>query len=122
MDERVLEEIRFHQDVVTKDANSPLYQIREKEMEITGRVLAARDQAEKLVSDARGKAAEIVKSAGTDAERLSKERADAVLAEANTAVSEIEAQGKSDVAALEAALVERQGEAADFVVQMVTTI
>ena len=72
MDDKVLEEIRFHQDVVTKDANSPLFQIREKEMEISGRVLAARQQADKVVSDARTKAASIIAGAGSDSERLAK--------------------------------------------------
>ena len=63
MDEKVLEEIRFHQDAVTRDANSPLYQIREKEMEISGRVFAARNQADKMISDARQRALEIVRNA-----------------------------------------------------------
>jgi vacuolar-type H+-ATPase subunit H len=121
MDEKVLEEIRFHQDVVTKDANSPLYQIREKEMEISGRVLAARNQAEKIVSNARSEAAKVVKSAGSEAERLSAERTAAVLKETEASVKQVEKQGVSDVAALQKTLVERQGEAADFVVKLVTS-
>ncbi|MDZ4166387.1 MAG: V-type ATPase subunit subunit G family protein [Coriobacteriia bacterium] len=121
MDEKVLEEIRFHQDVVTKDANSPLFQIREKEMEISGRVLAARNQAEKIVSDARSEAAKIVKGAGSDAERLSTERTSTVLKETEASVTQVEAQGAADVEALRKTLVERQGEAADLVVRLVTT-
>jgi len=122
MDEKVLEEIRFHQDVVTKDANSPLFQIREKEMEISGRVLAARNQGEKLVADARTKAADILKNAGSEAERQAKERADSMAAETEAAIAEVKAQGAADVSALEKTLVERQGEAADFVVRLVTTV
>jgi vacuolar-type H+-ATPase subunit H len=121
MDEKVLEEIRFHQDVVTKDANSPLFQIREKEMEISGRVLAARNQAEKIVSDARSEAAKIVKGAGSDAERLSTERTNTVLKETEASIAQVEAQGAADVEALRKSLVERQGEAADLVVKLVTT-
>jgi vacuolar-type H+-ATPase subunit H len=122
MDEKVLEEIRFHQDVVSKDANSPLFQIREKEMEIHGRVLAARSQAEKIVSGARTKAAEIAKNAGSDAERLAKEHAERALAETDASVAAIEAEAVADVAALERKLEERQGDAADLVVTMVTAV
>ena len=122
MDEKVLEEIRFHQDVVTKDANSPLFQIREKEMEISGRVLAARNQGEKLVADARAKAAEIIKNAGSEAERQAKERADSIAADTEASIAAVKAQGAADVSALEKTLVERQGEAADLIVRLVTTV
>jgi vacuolar-type H+-ATPase subunit H len=122
MDDKVLEQIRFHQDVVAKDANSPLFQIREKEMEISGRVLAARNQADKIVSDARSKAAAVVKNASSDAERIAKERADVMVAETDSAVAEVGAQGVKDVAALEKTLEERRSQAADFVVGLVTAV
>lgn len=122
MDDKVLEQIRFHQDVVAKDANSPLFQIREKEMEISGRVLAARNQADKIVSDARSKAAAVVKNASSDAERIAKERADLMVAETDSAVAEVGAQGVKDVAALEKTLEERRSQAADFVVGLVTAV
>ncbi|HSQ22241.1 MAG TPA: V-type ATPase subunit subunit G family protein [Coriobacteriia bacterium] len=122
MDDKVLEQIRFHQDVVAKDANSPLFQIREKEMEISGRVLAARNQADKIVSEARSKAAAIVKNASSDAERIAKERADLMVAETDSAVAEVGVQGVKDVAALEKTLEERRSQAADFVVGLVTAV
>ncbi len=122
MDDSVLEEIRFHQDVVAKDANSPLFQIREKEMEISGRILAARNQAEKIISDARAKAAETVKGAGGDAERLAKEHAERVAVETESKITEIGTQGEAEVVALEDKLKTRQSEAADLVVKMVTTV
>jgi len=122
MDDKVLEQIRFHQDVVAKDANSPLFQIREKEMEISGRVLAARNQADKIVSEARSKAAAVVKNASSDAERIAKERADLMVAETDSAVAEVGVQGVKDVAALEETLEERRSQAADFVVGLVTAV
>lgn len=122
MDDKVLEQIRFHQDVVAKDANSPLFQIREKEMEISGRVLAARNQADKIVSEARSKAAAVVKNASSDAERIAKERADLMVAETDSAVAEVGVQGVKDVAALEKTLEERRSQAADFVVGLVTAV
>lgn len=122
MDEKVLEEIRFHQDSVTKDANSPLFQIREKEMEISGRVFAARNQADKMISDARQRALEIVRTAHTDAERLAKEHADKVLAEVEGDIADVTAKGVVEVEALTEELATRTSDAADFVVKLVTTI
>ena len=122
MDEKVLEEIRVHQDAVTRDANSPLYQIREKEMEISGRVFAARNQADKMITDARQRALEIVRSAHADAERLAKEHGDKVLADIEGSIEEVKIQGASEVEALKVELAARQDTAADFVVKLVTAV
>lgn len=122
VDEQVLEEIRFHQDVVTKDANSPLFQIREKEMEIAGRVLAARTEAEKLVAAARQSASDAVKRAETDSEQLAKERSAQVLAQTEAEVASIKSQGETDTMDLEQSLAARQADAVDLVVKLVTTV
>ena len=42
MDDNVAEEMRLHQETIATDANTPLHLIREKELEISGRVLAAK--------------------------------------------------------------------------------
>ena len=122
MDEKVLEEIRFHPDAVTKDANSPLYQIREKEMEISGRVFAARSQADKMVSDARQRATEIVRSAHTDAERLAKERGDKVLKQSEKETAKIAAEGAAAVEVHKSELATRTSDAAGLVVKLVTSV
>ncbi|GAB4284172.1 MAG: hypothetical protein Kow0067_05800 [Coriobacteriia bacterium] len=121
MDEKVLEEIRFHQDVLDKDASSPLYQIREKEMEISGRVLAAKNQAEKVVAEARKKATEIVQQAELEAERLAKEQMEKSLKEAEKEAASIRAGAAGEAKKLEEELSGRKAEAVDFVVRMVTT-
>jgi vacuolar-type H+-ATPase subunit H len=122
MDEKVLEEIRFHQDVVTKDANSPLYQIREKEMEISGRVLAARNQAEKIVSDARKKAAEQLKKAETGAEQAAKKRVESVMKDADKTAATVVTQSEKDVIELAKTLEARRDAAVEYVVKLVTTV
>lgn len=122
MDEKVLEEIRFHKDAVTRDANSPLFQIREKEMEISGRVFAARNQADKMISDARQRALEIVRNAQDDAERLAKEHADKVAGEVASAITDVEEQGVVEVRQLEKELASRKAEAAELVVKLVTAV
>ncbi|MRS12689.1 MAG: hypothetical protein EG823_06420 [Actinobacteria bacterium] len=122
MDEKVLEEIRVHQDAVTRDASSPLYQIREKEMEISGRVFAARNQADKMISDARQRALDIVRSAHADAERLAKEHSDKVLADIEGSIEDVKTQGVAEVEQLKVELAARHAEAADFVVKLVTQV
>lgn len=82
MDEKVVEEIRMHQETVAADANSPLHRIREKELEFSGRVLSAKRQADETISSARKKAAEIAAAAEAEggsgaADREREIRADA---------------------------------------------
>lgn len=122
MDEKVLEEIRVHQDAATRDANSPLFQIREKEMEISGRVFAARNQADKMISDARQRSLEIVRNAHADADRLAKEHTEKVHADLEGSIADVNTQGAADTAALKKELAKRQKAAADFVVKLVTTV
>jgi hypothetical protein len=60
VEDKVLEELQLHQNAAKRDSGSPLFLIREKEMEISGRVLAARQEAERKVSEGRRKAAEVL--------------------------------------------------------------
>lgn len=121
MDEKVLEEIRFHQDVVNKDANSPLYQIREKELEISGRVLAARNQAEKVVSDARKAAQDTLRDAESNADKLAKKHAEDVIAKATADAEAVRGAIGDEKAGLRSELDQRVAEAATFVVSAVTS-
>lgn len=121
MDEKVLEEIRIHQDAAGRDANSPLFQIREKEMEISGRIFAARNQADKMIGDARQRSLEIVRNAQADAERLAKEQADKLYVQTEKSIEDVKSSGVADTAALEAELATRRDETAAFVVKLVTS-
>lgn len=120
MDEKVLEEIRFHQDVVNKDASSPLYQIREKEMEISGRVLAAKSRAEKTVGDARRKATEVVKNAEVKSDQAAKQHIEKVQTEAENEAERVRAGVATEVKDLESALSKNKGEAVDYIFKIVT--
>ncbi|MCE5191407.1 MAG: hypothetical protein LLG08_06595 [Actinomycetia bacterium] len=122
MDEKVLEEIRFHQDVVNKDANSPLYQIREKEIEISGRVLAAKTQSEKIVADARRAATDMLRTAETDADKAAKLYAESSIAGAESEAAKLREQITVDADALKNRLDKRHSEAVDAVVSMVTSV
>lgn len=120
VDDKVLEEIQFHQDVIAKDASSPLYQIREKEIEISGRVLAARQKAEALIADARRKAAETVNSAQSDGDAKAREHEAKSLAEAAEQAKKLRAGIGAEVEAIDSAMAGKQAKAVETVVKAVT--
>jgi vacuolar-type H+-ATPase subunit H len=122
MDDKTLEDIRFHQDVLAKDAGSPLFQIREKEMEISGRILSAKSQAETIVTDARKRALDLVKDAQGEADRLAKEHGAKVLADAEATIANVQSEGRTDIEKLERELAARRDVAAEYVVKLVTAV
>lgn len=122
VDDKVLEEIQFHQDVISRDATSPLYQIREKEIEISGRVLAAKQKAEAIVSDSRRKSAETVNKARVDGDFAAREHEAAELAMAEKRATGLRAGVGDEVAAIDAQVAQRLSAAVDSVVKAVTEI
>ena len=122
VDEKVLEELKFHQDTIAADAHSPLHLIREKEMEISGRVLAAKREAEEVVTAARKKAVETVAKAEEQAVDLSKEREKQVLAEVDQQIKEIGIQAEQEADALSVQLAERTEKAATYIVDTVLSV
>ena len=82
MDEKVAEEIRMHKETIATDSNTPLHLIREKEIEISGRVLAAKRQADEIVTEARKKAAEVLAKAEAEGGAGAAESEAAILARA----------------------------------------
>jgi len=121
VDEKVLEEIRFHQDVVNKDASSPLYQIREKELEISGRVLAARNQAEKILSDARKAAQDTLRNAEANGDKAAKKHAEDVIAQAEVEAADVRAGVDNARSELRTELDQRVADAVEFVVSIVAS-
>lgn len=122
MEEKVLEEIQFHQDTVSRDANSPLHLIREKEMEISGRVLAAKKEAEEIVAAARKKAVEVVQSAEDEGTKLASAHEKTVLADVEKEIESVKNGAVSDIESIEKLVSERSGRAVAFVVESVTSV
>lgn len=122
MDDKVLEEYQFHKETVVADVNSPLHLIREKEMEISGRVLAAKKEAEEIVAAARRKAVEIVQQAETEGERLSDEEEKRVEAQVTTDVAKVREEAEREVETLRDAVGERMGKAVEYVVESVMRV
>jgi len=122
VDEKVLEEIRFHQETIGTDDNSPLHLIREKEMEISGRVLSAKKEAEDIVAEARKKAAKIVAAAEDEGAGLARTHEMSVLKEVEAEVEEIHKNAESEIASLTETISQRTDKAVDFVVEYITTV
>lgn len=93
------------------DRSSPLHLIREKEMEIAGRVLAAKKEAEDVISDARKKAASIVSEASDEGQKLVEKRERKLLGETDRRIEELQAEAERDKQALLATIAEKHTEA-----------
>lgn len=119
VDEKVMENLQFHQETVASDSNSPLHLIREKEIEISGRMLAAKRQADEIVADARKQAAALMGSATDEAGQLAEKHDAEVRAQLEAEIAQVHAQAATDVSALEGQIAERKSEAVTFVVRSV---
>jgi vacuolar-type H+-ATPase subunit H len=122
VDDKTLEELEFHQETVASDANSPLHLIREKEMEISGRVLAAKQEAEDIVANARKRAVDTVEKAENEGVKAAKEQETELLAQVEREVAEVEAGTTGDKESLQAAISERAEKAVEHVVGVVKQV
>jgi len=122
VDDKVLEEIKFHQDVVEHDSASPLHRIREKEMEISGRVLKAKQQADEIVADARRKAAEIIAKGESEGDKLAREAEAATMSAAEKEAAVVTEKAAAEAAEMEGSLAARRALAADAIVKAVTQV
>ena len=118
-----LDHIKFYQDVIKKELpNSPLYLIREKELEISGRVLSVKKKAEQVVADARKKAAETLSGGEAEGESASREVEKAMIAEAEQEAAKILSNVDAEVAEVQAKAESRRAKAAKMVVEAVTRV
>lgn len=118
-----LEHIQFYKDVIKKEVpNSPLYQIREKELEISGRVLDIKKKAEQVVADARKKAAETLAGGEAEGEKAAREVEQKMIAEAEKEAATILAGVDSEVAEVKAKAKSRNAKAVELVVAAVSKV
>jgi vacuolar-type H+-ATPase subunit H len=119
VDETVGADLKFHQQTVASDANSPLHLIREKELEISGRMLAAKRKADEVVADARKQAASAVAAAQDDAKELAVARDQAVTGELEALVAQIRVDTDRDIETLNQTIAERRDGAVSHVVNAI---
>jgi vacuolar-type H+-ATPase subunit H len=122
VDDKVLEEIKFHQDVVEHDSASPLHRIREKEMEISGHVMKSKQEADEIVADARRKAAETIAKAEAEGDSLAREAEATALAQAEKEAAVIKEKAAAEATAMEESLATRRALAADAIVEAVKQV
>ncbi len=122
MDDKAAKEIQMHKETIATDSNTPLHLIREKEIEISGSVLAAKRQADEIVTAARKQAAEVVSKAEAEGGSGAAVREDEILADADKEAARLKAEAKTEAAGLAAQIDKHRAEAVRLVLDAVTTI
>lgn len=112
-------DLKFHQQTVANDSHSPLHLIREKELEISGRMLAAKRNADEVVSDARKRAAAVVAAAQDEAKELAVARDKVVTAELEEQVKRIHADADRDVEQIQATIEQKRETAIGYVIDSI---
>lgn len=122
MDENVVEEIRLHQETIAVDNNSPLHLIREKELEISGRVLSAKREADEIVATARKKAAEVVSTAEAEGGAGAANREKVIRDEAESEAARLREAAHAEASKLKEQVETRREEATRLVLDAVTAL
>ena len=122
MDDKVVEEIKLHQETIASDANSPLHLIREKELEISGQVLQAKRQADEIVTGARKKAAELVGTAEEEGGAGAADRDAAIRAKAEEEATALHAAATAQAQKIKAQFEARRDQAVRLVLDAVTAV
>lgn len=118
-----LDHIRTYQEAMKKEApDSPLFLIREKELEISGHVLSAKKKAEQIVADARKKASETLSQAESEGERAAREVEKSMIAAAEKEAAKILVNVESEVVEVEAQSNAHRAKAVEVVVGAVTKV
>jgi vacuolar-type H+-ATPase subunit H len=122
VDDKVVDEIRMHQETVASDNNTPLHLIREKELEIAGKVLAAKRQSDEIVTAARKKAAELVSAAEAEGGAGAADRDAQIRAEAEADAKRLTSEARADAEKLQAQVDARRDQAVRLVLDAVTAV
>lgn len=121
MDDKTVEQLEFHKQTVASDDNSPLHLIREKEMEISGTVLAAKRQADEIVAKARHDAGEIIAQAHESVSARAGAREAEIKADIEREMAAVRADSEREVSELAATIAGKQKSAIDYIVEQVTS-
>ena len=122
MDDKVVEEIRLHQETIAADANTPLHLIREKELEISGQVLAAKRQADEIVASARKKAAELVSTAEAEGGAGAADRDAVIRAQADKDAEALRVEANAQAEKIKSQVDARRADAVRLVLDAVTAV
>jgi vacuolar-type H+-ATPase subunit H len=121
-DSKQLGNIKERESLIGQDATTPLHLIRQKELELSGRVLKAREQAAETVNAARRQAADVISRAETEAETESKAWEEQRTAEARAEAEGVRASVAGSIVELEAEVDQRKSAAVDAIMNRVTRV
>ena len=121
-DSKVVEEIRLHQETIATDANTPLHLIREKELEISGQVLAAKREADEIIATARKKAAELVNIAESEGGAGAASRDAEIRGKADAEANTLRTDAKAEAARIQAQVDARREDAVRLVLDAVSVV
>ncbi len=122
VDESALNDIKLHQETIASESNSPLHQIREKELEISGRLLKVKREADEIVAAARKKAAEVLSAAENEGGAGAEETEKAIKAEAEREAARLVEEASREAAVLKEQVDTRRADAVRLVLQEVTSV
>jgi len=122
VDDTVVDDIKLHQETIASDTNSPLHQIREKELEISGRVLSAKREADEVVAAARKKAAELLAKAESEGGAGAEASEQAIKDEAEREASRLRDEAAQEARVLNEQVESRRGDAVRVVLDEVAAI
>lgn len=117
--DNVAEQVKLHQETIASDSNSPLQMIREKELEISGRMLSAKRNADEVVANARKQAAEIVARAEAESGGGAKANSERIAADAAEEARSLREDAERQAETLREAIGARIDQAVDLVVDAV---
>lgn len=99
---------------------TPLHLIRQREMELSRRVLAAKREADEIIAEARKQAASIIDTATEESVAAARERSRALKAQAETQARTVVADAEKEASELSVSIEPRLGAAVDFLTRAVT--
>lgn len=120
--EDLVDEIEMHKQTISSDANSPLQLIRERELEISGRMLSAKREADDIIAAARKKAAELVTAAEAEGGAGARDREQAIVKAAEAEAAELRQRAQVEAKEIAAAIDKRKESAVKMVIDAVTTV
>ena len=122
MNDKVVDEVKLHQETIAADVNSPLHQIREKELEISGQVLAAKRQADEIVAASRKRGAELMATAESEGGAGAAESEQAIRAEAVAEAKRLRNAADHEARAFNEQVEARREAAVRVVLDEITTV
>jgi vacuolar-type H+-ATPase subunit H len=120
--DKSVDELRLHQETIATDVNTPLHLIREKELEISGRVLTAKREADEIVADARKKAAELVSKAEQEGGAGAAKQDAVIRAKADEESAKLRSEASAEAERIKVEVDARRNDAVRLVLDAVTAV